>query len=88
MRYDKFTIKAQEAIQGAHDHANRAECPEIGAEHLLSALLDQADGVVTPILQKVGADVQCYSFRFGSSEIQKGPKVHGRWAGTSYFNEA
>lgn len=76
MRYDKFTIKAQEAIQGAHDHANRAECPEIGAEHLLLALLDQVDGVVTPILQKVGADVHAVRSDL-DREIQKAPKVHG-----------
>ena len=76
MRYDRFTIKAQEAIQGAQDRANRAECPEIGTEHLLSALLDQADGVVTPILQKVGADVHAVRSDL-DREMQKAPEVHG-----------
>ena len=76
MRYDRFTIKAQEAIQAAQDRADQMESPEVGAEHLLLALLDQADGVVVPILQKVGADVHAVRSDL-DREGQKGPKVHG-----------
>ena len=76
MRYDRFTIKAQEAIQAAQDRADQMESPEVGAEHLLLALLDQADGVVAPILQKVGADVHAVRSDL-DRECQKEPKVHG-----------
>ena len=76
MRYDRFTIKAQEAIQAAQDCADQMESPEVGAEHLLLVLLDQADGVVAPILQKVGADVHAVRSAL-DRESQKEPKVHG-----------
>ena len=76
MRYDRFTIKAQEAIQAAQDFASQAGSPDVSAEHLLLALLDQRDGVVKPILQKVGADVQGIRSEL-DREIQKGPKVQG-----------
>ncbi len=76
MRYDRFTIKAQEAIQAAQDCADQMESPEVGAEHLLLVLLDQADGVVAPILQKVGADVHAVRSAL-DRECQKEPKVHG-----------
>ena len=76
MRYDKFTIKAQEAIQAAQGCADQLDSPEVGAEHLLIALLDQEDGVVTPILQKVGADVHAVRSDL-DRDIQKAPKVHG-----------
>ncbi|MDE0184798.1 MAG: ATP-dependent chaperone ClpB [Candidatus Poribacteria bacterium] len=76
MRYDKFTIKAQEAVQAAQDCASQAENPEIGAGHLLAALIDQADGVVTPILQKVGADVHAIRSNLDQA-FESAPKVHG-----------
>ena len=76
MRYDRFTIKAQESIQAAQDCADQMESPEVGAEHLLLVLLDQADGVVAPILQKVGADVHAVRSAL-DRECQKEPKVHG-----------
>ena len=76
MRYDKFTIKAQEAVHAAQDRASQAENPEIGAGHLLAALIDQADGVVTPILQKVGADVHAIRSDL-DREFESAPKVHG-----------
>ena len=58
MRIDKFTVKAQEAIQEGQSLARRAEHPNYEPEHLLKALLDQSDGVVVPMLQKIGADVK------------------------------
>lgn len=76
MRYDKFTIKAQEAVQAAQDCASHAENPEIGAGHLLAALIDRSDGVVTPILQKVGADVHAIRSDLDQA-FESAPKVHG-----------
>src|SRR5436190_357496 len=54
MQMDKFTIKAQEALQAAQAVTQRFSHQEIDAEHLLLALLDQSDGLVNPLLQKLG----------------------------------
>ncbi|MBM4154444.1 MAG: ATP-dependent chaperone ClpB [Lentisphaerae bacterium] len=56
MQIDKLTIKSQEALQAAQRVAGERRNPEIGVEHLLLALLDQAEGVVPPLLQKLGVD--------------------------------
>ena len=56
MRLDKLTIKAQEALQAAHDLAGARGHQELTPEHLLSALLDQQDGVSGALLRKLGTD--------------------------------
>src|SRR3954449_11536150 len=56
-RFDKLTIKAQEAVQRAQELASEAGNPQIEAVHLLSALLDENEGIVRPVLEKVGANV-------------------------------
>jgi ATP-dependent Clp protease ATP-binding subunit ClpB len=58
VRFDRFTIKAQEAVQRAQRLAAEAANPQIGSLHLLMALLDERDGIVRPILDRVGANVQ------------------------------
>jgi ATP-dependent Clp protease ATP-binding subunit ClpB len=55
-RFDKLTLKAQEAVQAAQDNAAGRRHQQIEPEHVVFALVDQADGVVTPILKKLGAD--------------------------------
>jgi ATP-dependent Clp protease ATP-binding subunit ClpB len=56
MRLDKLTIKAQEALQAAHDLAEQRNQQEITPEHLLLALLAQEQGVSGAILRKLGID--------------------------------
>ena len=56
MRLDKLTIKAQEALEAAAGIASEGDAAAVEPEHLLKALLDQADGIVRPILSKIGAD--------------------------------
>ncbi|MGI8631380.1 MAG: ATP-dependent chaperone ClpB [Solirubrobacterales bacterium] len=56
MHHDRFTIKSQEAVAGAQRLAAERRNTEVGVEHLLVALLDQDDGLVPPILAKVGGD--------------------------------
>src|SRR5437764_9337600 len=56
IRWDKFTIKAQEAIQAANDSAAEHGNPEMRPLHILHALLADRDGVVVPVLSKIGAD--------------------------------
>jgi ATP-dependent Clp protease ATP-binding subunit ClpB len=54
---DRFTVKSQEAVATAQRLAAERRNPEVTPAHLLLALLDQEDGLVVPILQKVGAEV-------------------------------
>ena len=56
MRLDKLTIKAQEALEASGGIAEEYGAGQVEPEHLLKALLDQAEGIVRPILSKVGAD--------------------------------
>jgi ATP-dependent Clp protease ATP-binding subunit ClpB len=56
MRLDKLTIKAQEALQAAQELAASRAHQELTPEHVLAALLDQADGITGAILRKLGAD--------------------------------
>jgi ATP-dependent Clp protease ATP-binding subunit ClpB len=57
MRFDKMTLKSQEAMQAAQRLAEARGHQEIAPLHLAKALLDQSEGVVRPILQKLGAQV-------------------------------
>ena len=54
MNYEKFTIKTQEALQEASSIAIKNDNSEISTEHVLLALLEQQDGMVTPIVECVG----------------------------------
>ena len=57
MRFDKYTIKAQEAVGRAQELAQQHDHAELLPLHLLAALLGESEGVVHPLLQKLGASV-------------------------------
>src|SRR5919202_780681 len=57
MQANRFTIKSQEAIAAAGSLAERRRNPQITPEHLLVVLLEQEDGVVVPVLGKLGANL-------------------------------
>jgi len=56
MQADRFTEKSREAVAAAQELARTRRNPEIASAHLLLALLDQAEGMAIPVLQKVGVD--------------------------------
>ncbi|HEU5062587.1 MAG TPA: AAA family ATPase, partial [Solirubrobacterales bacterium] len=56
MQADRFTEKSREAVAAAQELARARRNPEIASAHLLLALLDQADGMAIPVLQRVGTD--------------------------------
>ena len=86
MRMDKFTQKMQEALQAAQDLASQSNHQEITNEHFLSALLDQADGIARPLLEKIG--VNANQLRDGlRSELDRRPKVHGTAVDLRLANE-
>ncbi|MFA5843923.1 MAG: ATP-dependent chaperone ClpB [Coriobacteriia bacterium] len=76
MRLDRLTVKAQEALQAAQGIADDADGPAIEPEHLLKALLDDAEGVVRPVVQKVGADPDLIEAEM-TTAIQAIPRVTG-----------
>jgi ATP-dependent Clp protease ATP-binding subunit ClpB len=60
---DRFTLKSQEAVAAAQRLASEAGNTEVAPPHLLLALLEQEDGLVVPVLQKLGADVPAIAQR-------------------------
>jgi ATP-dependent Clp protease ATP-binding subunit ClpB len=76
MRLDKLTVKAQEALEAAQGIASGNDAAALEPEHLLKALLDQADGIVRPIAAKVGADANALDAAV-SSAVAGMPKVSG-----------
>jgi ATP-dependent Clp protease ATP-binding subunit ClpB len=76
LRFEKLTVKAQEALQEAHEVAARQENQEITPLHLLSALVNQADGVVPPLLARLGIRKEALINEIGR-EIGRLPKVQG-----------
>ncbi|WP_273464670.1 ATP-dependent chaperone ClpB [Treponema berlinense] len=54
MNFDQFTLRAQDALQEASALAQQNDHAEIGLEHLLIALLEQKDGLVKPIVERIG----------------------------------
>ena len=63
MQPDKFTQKSQEAIAATLELARSHRNPEAAPAHLLVSLLDQTEGLVVPILQRVGADTATIAAR-------------------------
>ena len=76
MRFDRFTIKAQEALETAQNLATDSQNPELSVEHLMLALIKQTDGIVTPIFQKLGVDLAGITSAIETA-VQKMPKVQG-----------
>ena len=76
MRFDRFTIRGQEAIQEAIGIAERNENQQVEPEHLLSTMLEQKEGVVRPILGKIGANAAGITTE-AQAAIAKFPKVSG-----------
>jgi ATP-dependent Clp protease ATP-binding subunit ClpB len=75
MRFDKLTIKAQEALSEAQGVATRFQHSTIDVEHLLLALLQQ-DGVTRPLLEKLDVDPD-FLVQQVEAELEKAPKVTG-----------
>src|SRR3954452_2780491 len=76
MQPDRFTVKSQEAVAAAQRLASEGGNPEVAPPHLLLALLDQDEGVVVPVLQRLGVDAQDARAR-AREAIDKLPKLSG-----------
>jgi ATP-dependent Clp protease ATP-binding subunit ClpB len=74
-RFDKLTLKAQEAVAAAQSLA-QSNGHEMSPLHLLSALLAQSDGIVRPLIEKIGASTHQLNGLL-QSELNKLPSVSG-----------
>jgi ATP-dependent Clp protease ATP-binding subunit ClpB len=86
IRWDKFTVKAQEAVQRANDLASEHGNPELLPLHLLAALLEDKEGIVPPVLEKIGIGPQAVLSDI-YKEIEKLPKISGSTAQAAISNE-
>jgi ATP-dependent Clp protease ATP-binding subunit ClpB len=85
MQIEKFTLKGQEALQEAKAIAERKNHQQIDVEHLLLALLEQKEGIVIPILQKLGANIDLIVSQL-EGELNRIPKVTGGGVGQVYLS--
>ena len=76
LRYDKLTVKAQEALQAAQDIAAKAAQQQIEPLHLLAALVGQRDGIVPPLLNRLGVRPESLETEI-NAELARLPKVSG-----------
>src|SRR5438309_6018356 len=76
IRWDKFTVKAQEAVQRANELASEHGNPELLPVHILAALVEDREGIVPPVLEKIGIGPQAI-LRETYRQIERLPKVSG-----------
>ena len=86
MQFDKLTIKSQEAIQAAQQIAQDNNNQEIKTTHLVKAILEQAEGAVVPVLQKMGFDPSTILSEINKL-IEAIPQVSGSGAGQAARGE-
>jgi ATP-dependent Clp protease ATP-binding subunit ClpB len=82
MRLDKFTLRGQEAIQSAIELAERNQHQQVEPEHLLAVMLEQPEGIVRPILGKLGVNVAVV-LNDTQAAVARFPRVQG---GQQYFS--
>ena len=82
MRLDKFTLRGQEAIQSAIELAERNQHQQVEPEHLLTVMLEQPEGIVRPILGKLGVNVAVV-LNDTQAAVARFPRVQG---GQQYFS--
>src|SRR2546422_278171 len=76
IRFDKLTVKAQEALQAAQEIAARHDQQQIEPVHLLAALVEQSDGVVPPLLARLGVRAEVLAGDI-EAQLARLPKVTG-----------
>ncbi|MBM4314591.1 MAG: ATP-dependent chaperone ClpB [Deltaproteobacteria bacterium] len=84
MRFDKFTLKVQEAIQEAQSLAGQLGHQALDTEHLFLSLLKQPEGIVSEIIKKLGADPRRIEADVRKA-LERMPKVEGAAGGQTYM---
>ncbi len=76
MRFDKLTIKGQEALRSAQELAEKLEHPQLDPEHLLDTLIRQEEGIVPSLLKKIGESPELLEGEL-KQHFASQPKVRG-----------
>ena len=87
IRWDKFTLKAQEAVQRGNELASEHGNPELLPLHFLAALLEDKEGIVQPVLEKIGIGPQAVLNEIYEA-IERLPKTSGAAAQASLSQAA
>ena len=82
MRFDRFTIRGQEAVQASVSLAEKHQNQQVEPEHLLAAMLEQKEGTLRPILGKIGVNIPTILSEVEAA-VAKLPQVSG---GQQYFS--
>lgn len=85
MRFDKFTMRSQELIQGSQALASQLGHQQIEPEHLLKIMLEQPEGIARSIFQKLGASSEQVLHEVREA-LEKKPKVSGAGVGEAYIS--
>jgi ATP-dependent Clp protease ATP-binding subunit ClpB len=85
MRLDRFTIKAQELVQGAQALASRLGNQQIEPEHLAAAMLADREGIATAMLRKLGVAPEGLAAEL-QKLVEKLPRVSGAGTGDAYIS--
>jgi len=85
MRFDKFTLKAQDALQNSQELASKKGHQQIDPEHLLYAILEQKDGIIPSMLVKIGVNEGNILSEL-NEKLDKIPKVSGAGHGDAYIS--
>lgn len=85
MRFEQFTLKAQDALETAQRLSLELQNPQVEVEHLLKAMITQSDGIVPSILQKLGANSKNI-IQEVDGVLEKLPKVSGATGGRLYVS--
>src|SRR5258708_19073563 len=82
MRLDRLTLRGQEAVQAGIELAERNQNQQVEPEHILCAMLEQPEGIVRPLLGKLGANVKVV-LNDCQAAVARFPRVQG---GQQYFS--
>jgi ATP-dependent Clp protease ATP-binding subunit ClpB len=85
MRFDKFTLKAQEVIQNSQEIASNKGHQQIEPEHLLYALMEQGEGIIPSLLGKIGVKEEAILKELNDA-LKRLPSVSGIGYGGSYIS--
>ncbi len=85
MRFDKFTLKAQEVVQVSQRLAEKLGHQQIEPEHLIKIVIEQTDGVIPPLLGKIGVELNQLMQSFESA-MEKIPRISGSGFGDAYLS--
>jgi len=87
MQLDKLTFKAQAALQEAQQLAHRYSHQEIDGEHLLLALVEQADNLIPNVLQKLGVALPQFKADL-DKELSRRHKVQGTSSADTFLSQS